>query len=90
MDEAFFSGAQQRRLVERIGAGDRAAEEELASWFYPRVFATLVASRLAPGGSILVADHHPIWEVLAVQGPGQLTVTADSRALHRPLGGANN
>ncbi|TDW71384.1 class I SAM-dependent methyltransferase [Kribbella pratensis] len=41
------------------------------------VFATLVASRLAPGGSILVADHHPVWEVLAVQATGQLTVTAD-------------
>lgn len=41
------------------------------------VFATLITSRLAPGGSILLADHHPVWEVLAVQGPGQLTVTAD-------------
>ncbi|MFC6158011.1 class I SAM-dependent methyltransferase [Kribbella jiaozuonensis] len=41
------------------------------------VFATLIASRLAPGGSILLADHHPVWEVLAVQGPGQLTVAAD-------------
>jgi 2-polyprenyl-3-methyl-5-hydroxy-6-metoxy-1,4-benzoquinol methylase len=41
------------------------------------VFATLVASRLAPGGSILIADHHPVWEVLAVQAPGMLTVTAD-------------
>ncbi|MER7246678.1 class I SAM-dependent methyltransferase [Kribbella sp. NPDC000426] len=41
------------------------------------VFATLVVSRLAPGGSILVADHHPVWEVLAVAGQNQLTVTAD-------------
>jgi 2-polyprenyl-3-methyl-5-hydroxy-6-metoxy-1,4-benzoquinol methylase len=41
------------------------------------VFAQLVADRLTPGGSVLLADHHPIWEVLAVRGPNQLTVTAD-------------
>ena len=41
------------------------------------VFAQLVAERLAPGGSVLLADHHPIWEVLAVRGPNHLTVTAD-------------
>jgi 2-polyprenyl-3-methyl-5-hydroxy-6-metoxy-1,4-benzoquinol methylase len=41
------------------------------------VFAHLVADRLAPGGSVLLADHHPIWEVLAVRGPNQLEVTAD-------------
>jgi len=40
-------------------------------------FAGIVADRLAPGGSILLADHHPIWEVLAVRGPNHLTVTAD-------------
>jgi 2-polyprenyl-3-methyl-5-hydroxy-6-metoxy-1,4-benzoquinol methylase len=41
------------------------------------VFAALVASRLAPRGSILMADHHPVWEILSVQGPNRLTVTAD-------------
>ncbi|MFI5691484.1 class I SAM-dependent methyltransferase [Kribbella sp. NPDC051586] len=41
------------------------------------VFASLVASRLAVGGSILLAEHHPVWEILAVQGPNHLAVTAD-------------
>jgi 2-polyprenyl-3-methyl-5-hydroxy-6-metoxy-1,4-benzoquinol methylase len=41
------------------------------------VFARLVADRLSPGGSVLVAEHHPVWEVLAVRGTNQLTVTAD-------------
>lgn len=41
------------------------------------VFARLVADRLAPGGSVVLAEHHPAWEVLAVAGPNHLTVTAD-------------
>jgi 2-polyprenyl-3-methyl-5-hydroxy-6-metoxy-1,4-benzoquinol methylase len=41
------------------------------------VFAQLVADRLSPGGSVLVADHHPVWEVLAARGPNHLEVTAD-------------
>ena len=39
--------------------------------------ADIVASRLRPGGSVLLADHHPIWEVLAVRGQNQLAVAGD-------------
>ncbi len=36
-----------------------------------------MASRLRPGGSVLLADHHPIWGVLAVRGQNQLAVAGD-------------
>jgi 2-polyprenyl-3-methyl-5-hydroxy-6-metoxy-1,4-benzoquinol methylase len=39
--------------------------------------AELLTARLRPGGSVLIADHHPIWEVLAVRGDNQLAVTGD-------------
>jgi hypothetical protein len=44
---------------------------DLTTW------ATTIADRLRPGGSILLADHHPIWEVLAVTGPNTVTVTTN-------------
>jgi len=40
-------------------------------------FARIVASRLRPGGSLLMCDHHPIWEVLAVRGENHLAVAGD-------------
>lgn len=39
--------------------------------------AAVVAGRLGPGGSVLIADHHPLWEVLTVTGENGLTVTGD-------------
>jgi|SRR5690349_14810451 len=42
MGDALLSSAEQRRLVERVSAGDRAAEDELVRWFHPRIFAILV------------------------------------------------
>ncbi|MET7278577.1 methyltransferase domain-containing protein [Kribbella sp. NPDC005582] len=53
---------------------------DLTTW------ATLIADRLHPDGSVLIADHHPLWEVLAVTGPETLTLTADyfSRTTPRP------
>ncbi|MFF1818877.1 class I SAM-dependent methyltransferase [Kribbella sp. NPDC058245] len=44
---------------------------DLTTW------ATIIADRLRPGGSILLADHHPIWEVVTVTGPNTVTVTTD-------------
>lgn len=38
------------------------------------VFAGIVADRLRPGGSVLLAEHHPVWEILAVRGSDHLTV----------------
>lgn len=35
-----------------------------------------MAGRLVPGGRLVVAEHHPLWEVLTVTGPELLTVTA--------------
>ncbi|WP_433161596.1 class I SAM-dependent methyltransferase [Kribbella sp. CA-247076] len=40
-------------------------------------FARILAERLRPGGSVLMCDHHPIWEVLAVRGDNQLAVAGD-------------
>jgi len=40
-------------------------------------FARVVADRLAPGGAVLVAEHHPLWEVLAVAGENRLAVSTD-------------
>src|SRR5262249_45758047 len=42
MEDVLLNPSDQRLLVERISAGDRAAEEELVRWFHPRIFATLV------------------------------------------------
>ncbi|WP_127507106.1 class I SAM-dependent methyltransferase [Actinoplanes solisilvae] len=49
------------------------------------VFAGIVAGRLRPGGSVLLCDHHPAWEVLAVRGDNQLAVAGDyfGREQHR-------
>lgn len=41
------------------------------------LLAAEIARRLAPGGSVLVADHHPVWEVLSVTGENRLSVTGD-------------
>lgn len=40
------------------------------------MFADL-AGRLAPAGAILICDHHPFWEVLAVAGPDTLRPKGD-------------
>ncbi|HET6739037.1 MAG TPA: class I SAM-dependent methyltransferase [Kribbella sp.] len=53
-------------------------------------FAGSIATRLAPGGSILIADHHPVWEILSVQGPNQLSVSADYFARTTPLATVDN
>jgi hypothetical protein len=35
------------------------------------------AGRLRSRGSVLIADHHPVWEILTVRGENQLTITGD-------------
>jgi len=47
-------------------------------------FATLIAERLRPGGSFLLAEHHPIWEILAVRGANQLAIAGDYFVLTTP------
>lgn len=37
----------------------------------------LVAERLTPGGALVIAEHHPLWEVLTVCGEGTLSVNGD-------------
>ncbi|MBP2353817.1 2-polyprenyl-3-methyl-5-hydroxy-6-metoxy-1,4-benzoquinol methylase [Kribbella aluminosa] len=54
------------------------------------VFATSVAARLIAGGSVLIAEHHPAWETLAVRGPSQLEVTADYFGRTTPLAAVEN
>ncbi|WP_328331478.1 class I SAM-dependent methyltransferase [Kribbella sp. NBC_00382] len=48
--------------------------------------AEILTTRLRPGGSMLLADHHPIWEVLAVRGENHLAVSGDyfGRTTPRP------
>jgi SAM-dependent methyltransferase len=41
-----------------------------------------VRKALKPGGRVLIAEHHPIWEVLGVAGDRQLTVLADYFGTH--------
>jgi predicted kinase/SAM-dependent methyltransferase len=41
------------------------------------VLAGIIAERLRPQGSVLICDHHPLWEVLSVRGENHLAVTRD-------------
>jgi 2-polyprenyl-3-methyl-5-hydroxy-6-metoxy-1,4-benzoquinol methylase len=40
-------------------------------------FARILAERLRRGGVVLMADHHPVWEVLAVRGDNHLAVAGN-------------
>ncbi len=40
-------------------------------------WAQIVAAHLRHGGSFLLCEHHPIWEVLGVRGDGTVAVTVD-------------
>jgi SAM-dependent methyltransferase len=48
--------------------------------------AEVLTARLRPGGSVLLADHHPLWEVLAVRGDNHLAIKGDyfGRTTPRP------
>jgi SAM-dependent methyltransferase len=41
------------------------------------VLAGILADRLRAGGSVLLCDHHPLWEILTVRGEDHLAVTGD-------------
>jgi len=43
---------------------------------------TGVRNALQPGGRVLIAEHHPIWETLGVAGDRQLTVLYDYFGRH--------
>ncbi|SNY45490.1 class I SAM-dependent methyltransferase [Paractinoplanes atraurantiacus] len=47
-------------------------------------FARMIAERLRKGGAVLLCDHHPAWEVLAVREPGRLAVAGDYFGRGRP------
>jgi SAM-dependent methyltransferase len=40
-------------------------------------FAAIIAERLRAGGSVLMSDHHPLWEVLGVRAANHLEVNGD-------------
>ena len=48
------------------------------------VLAGTVAGRLRPGGTVLLCEHHPVWEVLAVRGDDRLAVAGDYFGRERP------
>ncbi|HVX42951.1 MAG TPA: class I SAM-dependent methyltransferase [Mycobacteriales bacterium] len=41
------------------------------------LWARIVADALAPGGAVLISEHHPLWEVLSVKGENALAVRED-------------
>jgi SAM-dependent methyltransferase len=47
-------------------------------------FATHLTARLKPGGAVLLCDHHPAWEILAVRGDNTLGVAGDYFGRGRP------
>jgi SAM-dependent methyltransferase len=47
-------------------------------------WAQMIADRLRPGGTFLLNEHHPIWEVLGVRRPGEVAVTVDYFGRNRP------
>lgn len=48
-------------------------------------FATLVSSRIRPGGVVLLCEHHPAWEVLGVRADHRLMVVGDYFSRGRPV-----
>ena len=54
------------------------------------VFAGILAQRLRPGGSVLLCDHHPVWEVLAVRGENHLAVAGDYFGREKPTTGQDD
>ncbi|MEU4194544.1 class I SAM-dependent methyltransferase [Kribbella sp. NPDC026611] len=44
---------------------------DLTSWTHS------IADRLNPGGTLLISEHHPLWEVLTVRGDNTLSITTD-------------
>ncbi|MGH3408248.1 MAG: hypothetical protein ACRDRJ_37970, partial [Streptosporangiaceae bacterium] len=48
------------------------------------LLAATIAGRLRQHGSVLICDHHPLWEVLTVRGENLLTVTSDYFGRGRP------
>jgi SAM-dependent methyltransferase len=41
-----------------------------------RAWVADMATRLSPGGRLVIAEHHPVWEVLSVAGPELLALSA--------------
>jgi SAM-dependent methyltransferase len=41
-----------------------------------RAWVADMATRLSPGGRLVIAEHHPMWEILSVAGPEQLALSA--------------
>lgn len=46
-------------------------------------WAGILRERLAPGGEVLVCEHHPVWEVLGVRGENRVEVTVDYFGRHQ-------
>jgi SAM-dependent methyltransferase len=47
-------------------------------------WAQMIAERLCRGGTLLLNEHHPIWEVLGVRRSGEVAVTVDYFGRDRP------
>ncbi|MEU8816986.1 hypothetical protein [Actinoplanes sp. NPDC048796] len=85
--ERFRAGEVTLADFERELAGDvtgRRVVQLACSYGDLTAFARMVAARLRPGGAVLLCDHHPAWEVLAVREPGRLAVAGDYFGRGRP------
>lgn len=68
MPDEFLTEREQRLLAERVHAGDRAAEEEFARLFYPRVVAVLVCRTREPEAARDLAQETLLIALLALRG----------------------
>ncbi len=77
--DARFVAADMYQLPEDLGDFDVV----YASWgvicWLPDLdrWARIVVDHLRRGGTFLLCEHHPIWEVLGVRGDGTVAVTVD-------------
>lgn len=76
--DARFVAADVYALPEDLGTFDLVYVSWGVVCWLPDLdrFARIVAAHLQRGGSLLLAEHHPIWEILTV-GAGRVHVTVD-------------
>ena len=84
-----FVTADMFDLPDRIGQFDVVFASSGVICWVPDInrWAQIVEQHLAPGGSLLLAEHHPVWEILGVRGSDRLEATVDYFGRERPTPG---
>ena len=88
--EVDFVAADLYALPEDLGTFDRVYASSGVICWLPDLdrWARVVADHLAPGGRLLLVEHHPVWEVLGVRGATVLTPTISYFGRDTPTAGA--